>query len=350
MEVAAGIDSHKFNLGIGVTDTLGRKVGMSDFENVPDQWVAMLEWARGFGELTLIGVEGSGQYGSGLVEWLTSQGLSVKEVPAHMTFVERKRKPSNGKSDPTDGISIARVLLREADRLPDAGRDRLAVDLKALVEYRDQLVRSRTQEANRLHALLSTICPGACVLKTKLTTSDGLTKAMATVRGDHQVRAELVRLHVKQIRALTKQIARAQVIVKGLVEESGSCLTAEIGVGPLIAAKIIAEVKSMGSVNSKAGFAMLSGTAPLPASSGQVTRHRLNRGGNRRLNHAIHMVAVTRLRLDPESKSYFERKLTEGKSKREAMRSLKRQIANRLFRCLERDARRAGMVHPQSGS
>lgn len=150
--------------------------------------------------------------------------------------------------------------------------------------------------------------------------------------------------------SVDQQIARAQVIVKGLVEESGSCLTAEVGVGPLIAAKIIAEVKSMGSVNSKAGFAMLSGTAPLPASSGQVTRHRLNRGGNRRLNHAIHMVAVTRLRLDPESKSYFERKLAEGKSKREAMRSLKRQIANRLFKCLERDARRAGMVHPQSGS
>lgn len=338
MEVAAGIDSHKFNLGVGVTDLVGRELGRSEFGNTLAGWARMLEWAKGFGEITAIGVEGSGQYGAGLVKWLIAQGLDVREVPAHMTFVERKRKPSQGKTDPVDGLRIARVVLREGRSLPSAARDQLAIDLKALVEYRDQLVRARTQQANRAHALLSSIRPGAFPQKTKLTKAKGLSKAVALVRGDRHVQAELVRLHVDEIRRLTKQIEKADAMLEQLVEDSHTSLIQEVGVGTTTAAKILAETKGLGMVRSKAGFAMLAGTAPIPASSGQITRHRLNRGGNRRLNHAIHMVAVSRLRLHPESKRYYERKLSEGKTAKEAMRSLKRQVANRIFRCLDKDA------------
>lgn len=338
MEVGLGIDTHKFNLGVGVTDLLGKPLGTCDFGNNADEWAKMLEWSQGFGKITLIGVEGSGHYGAGLVEWLKAQGLDVREVPAHMTFVERKRRPSKGKSDRMDGIRIARVLLREGDTLPTAGRDQMAADLKALVEYRDQLVRALTQQANRTHALLSIIRPGAFAKKAKMTTASGLSQAVALVRGDRGVRAQLIRLHVAEIRRLSREITKADGMLKQLVVQSCTTLTEEVGVGTTIAAKIMAETKAVGMVRSKAGFAMLSGTAPIPASSGQITRYRLNRGGNRRLNHAIHMVAVSRIRLDAESKKYFERKLSEGKTKKEALRSLKRQVANRIYKCLEKDA------------
>lgn len=338
MEVGVGIDTHKFNLGVGVTDMLGKCLDTSDFENNADEWAKMLKWSKSFGKITVIGVEGSGQYGAGLVEWLKAQGLDVREVPAHMTFVERKRKPSKGKTDRMDGIRIARVLLREGDTLPAAGRDQMAADLKAVVEYRDQLVRARTQQANRTHALMSIIRPGALAKRVKMTTAKGLSQAVALVRGDRQVRAQLIRSHVAEIRRLSREIATADGMLKHLIGQSCTSLVEEVGVGTTIAAKIIAETKAVGTVRSKAGFAMLSGTAPIPASSGQITRHRLNRGGNRRLNHAIHMVAVTRVRLDHESKRYYERKLSEGKTKKEALRSLKRQVANRIYKCLEIDA------------
>lgn len=338
MEVTLGIDSHKYNLGVGVADGLGRNLGTSDFENTPKHWPKLIEWTSGFGQITVIGVEGSGQYGAGLVRYLVAQGFEVREVPAHMTFVERKRKPSQGKTDPLDGLRIARVVLREGQTLPLAARDQLAIDLKAAVEYRDQLVKARTQRINQTHALLSCIRPGAFPHKKKLVTVKGLAKAIALVRGDRQVQAEVLRLHVDEIRRLSKQIGVAEAMLEQLVGESNTSLIQEVGVGTMTAGKILAETKGLGMVRSEAGFAMLSGTAPIPASSGKTTRHRLNRGGNRRLNHAIHMVAVSRLRLDPESKKYYERKRSEGKTSKEALRSLKRQIANRIFRCLNQDA------------
>jgi transposase len=343
MEVTVGIDSHKYNLTVAVIDALGRGLASCDFVNHPDAWKLMFKWMHGFGTITAVGIEGSGQYGAAVAKWLMAQGIVVKEVPAHMTYQERKRTPSRGKSDLNDASKIALVTLRENQDLRSAGRDQPHTDLKVAVEYRDQLVRSRTQQANRAHALLATIRPGS-LPKVKLTTSHGLKQALAAVRGDHQVSAELVRAHVAEIRRLTMQIQKMDHLLQELLSRMGTTLTAQVGIGAMIAARILAETKGVGRIRSKAGFAMLSGTAPIPASSGQVQRHRLNRGGNRSLNHCIHMVAVNRLRLDPDSRAYYQRKITEGKTKKEALRALKRQVANRIYQCLEQDADLATMT------
>lgn len=221
MQVTVGIDSAKFDLGAGLIDEVGRTVAARKFANRAEDWKELLDWAKGFGEIVRVGVEGSGQYGAGITEWFIGQGLDVREVPAHMTFQERKRKPSLGKSDPADGPRIAAVTLREAEHLPVAGKDQLAQDLKAATEHRDQLIRSRTQHANRAHALLSVIRPGALARGTRLTSKRGVAAALKLLRGDHQLRAELVREHLAEIGRLTARITQMEGLITTCSSDQG---------------------------------------------------------------------------------------------------------------------------------
>ncbi|MGH2778674.1 MAG: transposase, partial [Actinomycetota bacterium] len=207
-------------------------------------------------------------------------------------------------------------------------------DLKLLSDHRDQLVRARTQLINRTHKNLVVSHPGYENRVPKLNSKKNLRITVAMLRSDRSVRADLIRDRIGEIRRLNDKIALVEKQLASKVVYSGTSLTQLHGIGFIAAAKILGEVGDLRRLRSKASFAMLSGTAPLEASSGRTKRHRLNRGGNRQLNYALHMMAIARRRGDSDTKIYMARLGAAGKSNKEAMRCLKRQLSNVVFRQL----------------
>jgi transposase len=336
MGVAIGVDSHKSSLAAAALDGLGRVEGVKEFSNDGRGHDALLRWAKAQGELRVIGIEGAGGYGVGLARYLLGASEVVYEVPAFLSHRERKRNPSWGKSDPSDAVAIARVTAR-GEGLSSPRRSEVFVDLKLLSDHRDQLVRARTRLMNRTHTDLVISHPGYEKKIPKLNSNKNQVTALTLLRGDHSVRAELIRDHIAEIRRLTRKVAAIEKQIVDKVKESGTSLTALHGVGFVIAAKILGEVGDPARIRSKAAFAMLTGTAPLEVSSGVTKRHRLNRGGNRQLNYALHMMARARLRHDADTKAYVVRRQLEGKSDKEATRCLKRHLSNVVFRQLVND-------------
>lgn len=337
MEVAIGVDSHKGSLVAAVVDGLGKVIATRAFANHPRGHGAFLAWTDAQAKDRRVGVEGSLNYGVALTKLLLSHGEDVREVPASLTHQERRKRRSQGKSDLVDAVAIARVVAREDD-LPSAKRTAQLSDLKLLVDYRDQLVRARTQVANRAHADLVAIRPGYERAIPKLRTKEQLAKARTLLRGDRTLRAELLRRRLGELARLDRSIAEAGEEIRTAVKHAGTTLTEIPGVGPLIAAKILGEVGEVSRIRSKAAFAVMSGTAPLLASSGQTNRHRLSRGGNRQLNRALHFVALVQSRSTPEAKEYLARQRATGKSPKESMRCLKRHLSNVVYRRLVTDA------------
>jgi len=340
MRVSIGVDSHKGSLAAAGVDELGRVLGVKEFPNDPAGHLALLEWARCYGEPRMIGVEGSGVYGAGLCRILSSSGERVHEVPATLTFKERRHKGSQGKSDAVDAVAIARIVARGED-LPSPRRTPSLVNLKLLSDYRDQLVHTRTQLANRVHQDLVVLCPGYERRVPNLVGAKHVAKAALLVRGDPSVRAELARRRIGELRRLSKEIAGTTARIEDELAQSETTLTDLLGIGPILAARILGEVGDIGRIRSQAAFAMMAGAAPLVASSGMTNRHRLNRGGNRKLNFALHYIALVRYRTDEETRAYIERRRAEGKSFKEAMRCLKRHLSNVVYRRMIADSRAA---------
>jgi transposase len=338
MGVAIGIDSHKRSLGAGATDELGREVAAREFPNDPQGHEALLAWTRAQGADRVIGIAGSGSYGAGVARVLLQAGEDVREVPAFVAHRERKKSPSKGKSDLADAIAIARVTAR-GDGLFSPHRSEVLQDLKLLSDHRDQLVRARTRIINRTHKDLVISHPGYERRIPKLKAKKHLDAAMVLLRSDRSIRAGLIRHNISELRRLNRQIAEVEKDIVSKVKESDTSLTQLKGISFITAAKILGEVGAIGRIRSKAGFAMLNGTAPLEASSGSRQRHRLNRGGNRQLNYALHMMAIARCNSDPETKTYIARRQMEGKSKKEAIRCLKRHLSNLVYRQMEADLR-----------
>jgi transposase len=333
MGVAIGVDSHKSSLAAAVLDGLGRAVSIKEFCNKHHGFETFLRWIRSHGDDRIIGIEGAGSFGAGLARYLMDAGEVVYEVPAFLSYRERKRTPSKGKSDPSDAVAIARVTARREGLTPPR-RDGIFSDLKLLSDHRDQLVRARTRLINRTHTDLVISYPGYESKIPKLDSKRSQSTALILLRGDHSLRAELIRDRIAEIRRLNTKIADAEKQIAGKIKESGTNLIALQGIGFVIAAKVLGEVGDPARIRSKSAFAMLTGTAPLEASSGATKRHRLNRGGNRQLNYALHIMALARLRHDAETRAYVARRRLEGKSDKEALRCLKRHLSNVVFRQL----------------
>ncbi|MGI8407693.1 MAG: IS110 family transposase [Actinomycetota bacterium] len=338
MAVSIGVDSHKSTLSAAAVDELGRVVGVEEFANDPAGHRELARWADALEVELCFGIECSGSYGKALARSLIARGADVFEVPANLAHREARRQ-GRGKSDSIDAVAIARVVARE-ERLPRPRVDQAHEDLKLLSDHLDQLKRLRTQLSNRIHKELTVARPGYENRIGNLSAERHRKGVMTLLRGDSSVRAELVRRNVRELRRIDAEIKELKVSLKGLVAATGTSLTSQCGVGPTIAAKLLGEVGDIRNIRSKGAFARLSGTAPIPASSGKVVRHRLSRHGNRKLNHALHYIAVTRCRLDPETKVFMARKLAEGKSKKEAMRCLKRHLASRIYKAMVADALR----------
>jgi transposase len=343
VEVAIGVDPAKGSLAVAAVDPLGRVLDAGEFSNDPRGHRALLGWVRDRAPDRVIGIECSLSYGAALSRLLLCSGEDVREVPTTLTFQQRRRRGSQGKSDLVDSVAIARIVA-SGEVLPSAHRIQVLSDLRALVDYRDQLVRARTQVANRAHADLVNLRPGYGKEVPNLRAKAHRAKARSLLRGDRSVRADLLRGRLGELRRLETEVATMDRRIGALVRQTGTSLTQIPGVGPFIAAKILGEVGDPSRVRSKAAFALLSGTAPLQASSGQTHRHRLNRGGNRQLNWALHYAALVQCRITPEAKAYMARQRELGKSHKEAMRCLKRHLSNVVYRHLMADAKRAALA------
>jgi transposase len=279
-------------------------------------------------------IEGTGSYGAGLTRFLARRGERVLEVERPARTVSRR-----GKSDALDALRAGRSLLAATRAAqPRASGEREA--LRVLLAAREGAVAVRRSGLNELRALLVTAPSG---LRERLA---GLGRATLVRRccglrarsgADPQLRASLLalRLCARRVEAATREAAALEQEIAALVERLAPALIAQRGVGPISAGTILVAWSHRGRLHSEAAFARLAGAAPIPASSGQVVRHRLDRGGDRRLNRALHTIALVRSRCDRETVAYIERKRGEGKSVREARRCLKRYLARSLFRVLE---------------
>ena len=335
--VTIGIDTHTATLAASAIDAAGRELDARTFGNDHRGHASLLRWAQAIGPERRFGIEGSGSYGAALARLISAAGEIVVEVPAVLTKRERRHLRQAGKSDPGDALAIARVTLREAGLGP-VGLAGIAEDLKLLVDARDQRISERTRAANRLHAYLVVLEPGAATEIRNLTAASHLAAARRVIRRGGGMRAELARSEWGRVRTLTSEVVELERRIRTLVRESGSSLPAIRGVAAITAAKLLGETGDPKRLRSSPAFAALSGTAPIPASSGKTSRHRLNRGGNRQLNRALHTIAVVQARTDPRAQAYVAKRMADGKSRLEALRCLKRHLADVVFRTMVADA------------
>ncbi len=334
--MVVGVDSHKDTLVCAVVDEAGRAVGSESFQNTEAGHEAMLSWTRELGSGVRVGIEGSGSYGRGLAQLLVSHGASVVDVPPQMTARARRQQRTRTKTDHTDALGIARVAARE-DGLPLVQPAGLFDDLRALTTYRSEQSDLLVQHAGRLHAELTKIRSGyQHNLRTRLTLKSSLDKAETLLNTDPSVRAELARQRITAMRLLINEIRDLDTRIRQTLKQTRTTLTQIRGIAHLGAADILAQVQHPHKYPTKAKFAMANGTAPIQASSGRTIRHRLNRGGNRRLNRIIHTAAITQIRQPgTEGHNYYQRLQDRGKTKKEAIRCLKRRISDRIWTHLQ---------------
>jgi len=328
---AIGIDTHKDSLAACAIDELGGVLGEATFGNDPAGHAQLGSWARGLVPGGRIGIEGSASYGAAAARVLDAAGFDVCEVPPQLSHRERRRTRRAGKSDPGDALAIARVTAREGV-LPPIRRADAAGELRLLLEARTDLVAEATRVRNRLHADLVVLVPGYggrvpnLVAQRHLRAAAGL---LARVPGVH---AGLARVRLADLRRLGVRVRELEREIASRV--AGHPLLRLPGAGALTAGILIAHAGDVSRFRSADAFAMLAGTAPIPASSGQTQRMRLNRGGNRRLNFALHVITLAQAFRHPPAKAFIARKRAEGKTWREALRALKRHLSRVVFRLL----------------
>jgi transposase len=301
----------------------------------------LLEWAAAWPQRTWA-VEGAGGLGHLLAQQLLSAGERVLDVPPKLgARVRLLAAGDTNKNDPNDARSVAIAALRSAG-VREVRADDHATVLKIWSKRHRDLGRSRTQVVCRLHAVLCELIPGGVSKHITAAAAARLLESIAPAGAVEAARAELAAAFLEDLRSIDARIRETRKTLAGAVQAAGTSLTGLFGVGPVIAAAVIGDVREVSRFGGRDHFAAYNGTAPIEVSSGQRKIYRLSRRGNRRLNHAIHMVAVTQIgHRHSEGRTYYDKKLAEGKTPKEALRSLKRQISNAIFACLQADARRA---------
>lgn len=332
-----GIDTHKDTLAVAVCDAAGTLLEWSELVNESAGFAA-LEQLIGARPVVRVGVEGSGHFGRAVAAYLAATGFDVREVPTSMTSRERSARPAQGKTDAVDALAIARITAREAGLPSVRLKVGLAADLRALLDYREALVREHHALANRVHAELVGLLPGYHHAHPHLTTSVQINAVMALLDDDERVRAGLARRRLQRISVVLTEVRSLTREIAARVDGHATTVLAIHGAGPIVAARFLAEVVDVDRYPNRDVFASANGTAPLAASSGRTVRHRLNRGGNRQLNRALYTIAITQIRTSTEGRAYYERKRAEGKTSKEAIRCLKRRLSDQVYKAMRTDA------------
>ena len=336
VEVVLGVDTHlDFHVAV-VLDHLGRRLGELRVPSTPSGYRSLVSWAEGFGPIRCAGVEGTGSYGAGLVRHLKAARIPVVEVERP----KRRHLRRHGKCDPKDAEAAARaVLAEEPAGVPKSGDGRVEM-IRMLRGARRSAVKARVQAANQLQALRVT-APDELRHRLRGLSTKRLVEVAARLRpGTNPNDVEeatkfalrsVARRHLK----LSEEIAELDAQLERLVVDTAPGLIRSPGIGTNHAATLLVVAgDNPERLKSEASFASLCGVSPVEASSGKVVRHRLNRGGNRDANRALHMICVVRMGSDQRTRSYVARRTAEGKSKWEIMRCLKRYIAREVYRIL----------------
>ena len=306
----------------------------------------LLAWARTLDGERLWALEDCRHVSGSLERFLLARGERVVRVPPRLMSQARRAGRARGKSDSVDALAVARAAVREPG-LPAgqlAGPER---EIRLLHDHRADLVAERTRIQNRLRWHLHDLDPDIAVPKGGLDRRcwlDRLGRRLGRLEQDAQVR--ICRELVGRCRELSRRVDELERELAVLLREQAPELLALAGCGTLTAAQLLGEIAGATRFTSEAKLAKHAGAAPLPASSGQRQRHRLNRSGNRQLNCALHRIAVTQARMHPAARTYLERKQAEGKSRREALRCLKRHLARVVFRILTTIAARRPPLSP----
>jgi transposase len=331
-----GVDTHRDDHTLAVVSAVAGHVGLTrqvraDLEGYRDALGRAEKAAPG---VRVWAIEGTGSYGAGLTRYLREHDELVVEISR-----PGPKRRGSGKSDELDAIAAARLVL-SGDRLALPRSGALSHALRPLVSTRESAVSARTVAINELRALLVT-APEKLRSRLRGLAPGQLVEACRALRGHPSWPSE-TRTLVGALRSLARRIvlleaeaAELEAQIKALVSAHAPQLLALRGVGPISAAQILISHAQPGRIHSEAAFAQLAGAAPIPASSGLITRHRLNRGGDRRLNRALYTITQSRLRHDPETRTYLQRRLQQGKSRRDTIRILKRYLARSLYRQLQ---------------
>jgi len=339
MMVLIGIDPHKATHTAVAVDKEETALGELTVKADRHQVERLLKWAIDFPERRWA-IESANGLGFLLAQQLVAAGEHVVDVPP--TLAARVRVLGSGKTqknDPNDALSTAIAALRAKRLRTVVAEDHSAV-LRLLADHHHDLGSLRTQAVCRLHALVRCLLPGGTGLRLSATRAAAV---LRSVRPTNVVDAESKRMalgFVADIRRLDAEIAASKARIVTAVAASGTSVTELYGVGPVVAAFLIGHSGDMARFADRDHFASYNATAPIEASSGPRVRHRLNPRGNRRLNHAIHVMAICQIRHPGEGRKYFDRKVAEGKTTKEALRALKRQISNAVYRQLVIDSSR----------
>jgi transposase len=271
---------------------------------------------------------------------LAAAGQSVVDVPPKLSARVRALSTGNArKNDGLDALATALAALRN-ERLAAVDLEVGSEVLRLLSERREDLVAERTRALNRLHALLRDLVPGGVAGALSAHRAARILRGIRPQGGAFARLCRRLALEIlRDVRTLQRKIADLSERIEAEVEASGTALTEIFGIGPILAAKIIGAAGSVERFPTKAHFASYSGTAPVEASSGEAVRHRLSLAGNRKLNYALHMVAICQARSDARGGAYYHKKMAEGKSRKEALRCLKRRISDTVFKSLVADSR-----------
>jgi transposase len=347
--IVLGADMHKRSHTIAaVAATTGELLGDKTIDVGARGFSAVVDWARGLDADRVWALEDCRHVSGALERFLLVRGERVVRVAARLTAQERRSGRDRGKSDRIDALAVARAALREGpQRLPVAELAGPELDIRLLVDHRERLVRTRTALYNdvlwHLHDLWpEQTFPGSALLSKKWRARI----ARRLARAEQTARVRIARDELHHMRELSQTIDALETEIAELVDQVAPQLLTEPGFGPLTAGKLIGEIAGAHRFSSDAKLARAGGIAPIPVSSGNTNRHRLDRGGNRQINTAIHRVAVTRLRCHPETRAYIERKRSEGKSTKDAIRCLKRHLARRIWHLLQAAPPGPGHPHP----
>jgi transposase len=340
MPVMIGVDPHKASHTAAALDENGQPLDQQRIPATLDGYRQLRQWAGRWPQRCWA-VEGAHGIGRALAQRLVGDGEQVVDVPAKLAARVRVLSVGHGrKSDPDDAVSVA-VAARNAPRLRQVAVEDQATVLHLLTKRREDLVAARTQTINRLHRLLVDLVPGGARRNLTAKRAAALLAAVTPAGEPAVIRWQLAADLIADIGQLDQQIATVDARIKTAVAQSNTSLVQLFGVGPVLAATFLGEIGDIGRFPSKHHFAAHTGTAPLEASSGQVIRHRLSRAGDRKLNHALYMMAMVQVRRPSTGQAYYQRKLAEGKSAKEALRCLKRRLSDAVYRCLVADQRLA---------
>ena len=342
MAVMIGVDPHKGSHTAVAIDGDESQLAAVTVRATRRQVSELLGWAARFEDRTWA-VESAGGLGYLLARQLVAAGERVLDVPA--TLAARVRVLGSGRSnknDSNDALSVAVAALR-APRLARVGRDDYSGVLRLYAKRNTDLGRARNRTACRLHALLAELVPGGISKEINAKSAARLLAAVDPVSPVERARHGLALEHLEDLRRFDEQMRASKRRIAAAVTESATTVTDLFGVGPVVAAMVIGYTGDVTRFRHRDHFAAYTGTAPIEVSSGGRVTHRLSRRGNRQLNHAIHIAAITQIRFaHSPGRAFFDRKVAEGKTKREAVRALKRRISDAIYRQLLADVTNTG--------